>query len=73
MLRFMTALMGRYYLCNLRSPIRLNRKSVNSFWLSWAGRRCGVDDADRPEASNEALIQVSHVDNDIDGQIFAVK
>ncbi len=26
-----------------------------------------------PKASNEALIQVSHVDNDIDGQIFRCK
>ncbi len=32
-----------------------------------------MDDADRPKASNEALIQVSHVDNDIDGQIFRCK
>ncbi len=51
MLRFMTALMGALLLMQSAFADTVKPEiGKYVFWLSWAGRRCGVDDADRAES-----------------------
>ncbi|EBH9037635.1 TPA: hypothetical protein N2G15_002818 [Salmonella enterica] len=74
MLRFMTALMGALLL--MQSAFAdTGRPEIGKYVFGYRGQEGAVVWMMRigPKAANEALIQISHVDNDIDGQIFLCK
>lgn len=74
MLRFMTALMGALLL--IQSAFAdTARPEIGKYVFGYRGQEGAVVWMMRigPKAANEALVQVSHVDNDIDGQIFLCK
>lgn len=74
MLRFMTALMGALLLMQSAFADTV-KPEIGKYVFGYRGQEGAVVWMMRigPKASNEALIQVSHVDNDIDGQIFRCK
>lgn len=74
MLRFMTALMGALLLMQSAFADTV-KPEIGKYVFVYRGQEGAVVWMMRigPKASNEALIQVSHVDNDIDGQIFRCK
>lgn len=74
MLRFMTALMGALLLMQSAFADTV-KPEIGKYVFGYRGQEGAVVWMMRigPKASNEALIQVSHVDNDIDDQIFRCK
>ena len=74
MLRFMTALMGALLLMQSAFADTV-KPEIGKYVFGYRGQEGAVVWMMRigSKASNEALIQVSHVDNDIDGQIFRCK
>ena len=74
MLRFMTALMGALLLMQSAFADTV-KPEIGKYVFGYRGQEGAVVWMMRigPKASNEALIQVSHVDNDIDGHIFRCK
>ncbi|HHC4733018.1 TPA: hypothetical protein ACN60T_001411 [Escherichia albertii] len=74
MLRFMTVLMGALLL--MQSAFAdTARPEIGKYVFGYRGQEGAVVWMMRigPKATNEALVQISHVDNDIDGQIFRCK
>lgn len=74
MLRFITALMGALLL--MQSAFAdTTRPEIGKYVFGYRGQEGAMVWVMRigPKAANEALIQVSYVDNDIDGQIFRCK
>ncbi|MDQ9285594.1 hypothetical protein KJD95_15175 [Escherichia marmotae] len=74
MLRFMTVLVSALLL--MQSAFAdTARPEIGKYVFGYRGQEGAVVWMMRigPKAENEALVQVSHVDNDIDGQIFRCK
>ncbi|QCT88898.1 hypothetical protein [Escherichia sp. E4742] len=74
MLRFITVLVSA--LLFMQSAFAdTARPEIGKYVFGYRGQEGAVVWMMRigPQASNEALVQVSHVDNDIDGQIFRCK
>lgn len=74
MLRFITVLVSALLLMQSAFADTV-RPEIGKYVFGYRGQEGAVVWMMRigPKASNEALIQVSHVDNDIDGQIFRCK
>ncbi|TGC28955.1 hypothetical protein [Escherichia sp. E1130] len=74
MLRFMMMLMGVLILMQSAFADTV-KPEIGKYVFGYRGQEGAVVWMMRigPKASNEALVQVSHVDNDIDGQIFRCK
>ncbi|MEC9588501.1 hypothetical protein RCT45_15935 [Escherichia marmotae] len=74
MLRFMTVLVSALLL--MQSAFAdTARPEIGKYVFGYRGQEGAVVWMMRigPKAENEALVQVSHVDNDIDGQVFRCK
>ncbi|MEO3989531.1 hypothetical protein [Pseudocitrobacter cyperus] len=74
MLRFITAVLGVFLLMQ-SAFAETARPETGKYVQAYRGQEGAVVWLMRigPRAANEALVQVSHIDNDIDGRIFRCK